>query len=192
MSPSVRHHRHESSPTQTLYMGSILKEADVAAARAVGRVSVLTAPDLKDHAKNTYFAKGMDGALKPRAGVGALSEEKKSYPGTGVALRQEHAVQQGEVSFSIGNYSDILTDIAFHDIRGLLKREDIGGVMEFQAAVSLDGRIGSLEKTVGSGDPLLDAYVVRKLKNAVFKHPPVGRLRVKIRFHLRESANVAN
>lgn len=177
---------HEPSPTEALYLGAILKDPDFAAAHAQGRGPHLSAQELKDHARGSNFGKTIDDAVKPRAVMSAPWDERKSYPGSKAVRQQEHTVQTADISFSVGNYSDILADITFRDIKGLLEREDLGGVMEFMAVVSFDGRIISVEKTVGSGDPFLDACVRRKLNNAVFKHPPGGRSRVKIRFHLRE------
>lgn len=182
-----------SASSRAIFLGDILKSSDFSVSSRNGmswnrevagvfsekNVSVDFSRDLFDKEDASFF--------KPEA---RLYEEPQNLTLVNVSRSNLSAAEDlfldpDKVTFGLEDYTKFVSGVDFSDLKRVPSREDISSFLEFYLVVGPDGRVLSIKKISGSGDPALDGAVIRKLRLGLFHRSFCGRGEVRVRFYLK-------
>lgn len=180
--PEVKIPSYPQHKSSAVFLGAILKESDLISFSGGGqKTKIINMESQEDYAKKTYFQKELSSIhkpvvfLKPSAGLKTSKSSHAQVPQNVSAL-----------SFGVSDINHYLNNIDFSDMKNMFLREELSSAMDFKIIMNKRGIVVSIVKYVGSGDPVLDFYIMRKFKMAVFKQPFIQTGWVKVHFKIRE------
>jgi hypothetical protein len=185
MVPVLPKQTYTAYANRSIFLGSILKKEDLSfkdsadERRPSGPLS-----GIRDFSRDGYFKKSDDLFVKPKAArgssVGILAPERaRPVDVSRVALIR------GSIQFGLLDYSNYLDRVEFAELKRISTREDISDFLDFRVFLGAAGAVRDIKKTSGSGDPALDLYIMRKLKNAIFKESFAQGEWLGVRFRIK-------
>jgi len=75
----------------------------------------------------------------------------------------------GRVSFYVFDPPAFLRNVDFSDLKKMAGREEVAPQMEVEVTVAAGGSVRAVRRITGSGDPILDSFIIFKLQRAVFQ-----------------------
>ena len=160
--------------SSTYFLGALLKDQDLAVLRQdkneeqpARKASLL---DDKS-SKALYFNRPFQQVYKPKVPLKAVpmarDDIKVMLP---AGLLAEPLGR--DIAFGFSDFSRYVANVDFSDLKRMASREDLFGAVVFKITLYNNGEVRSIKKIMGCGDPILDFYVMLKLKNARFLAVP--------------------
>jgi hypothetical protein len=166
--PVIKYPSYVFPKSQTVYLGSILKESDLLPFSGFSsreeRIVFLKDKDLA----RGVFSKKMGGALhKPKTPL----VEKAYNPMVVLPAQPRVSPSQAnkEISFGFSDFSAYIDHAEMDDLKAAASREELFSHAIFTIQLTPRGEVRSIRKVAGSGDPVFDLAIMLKLKTAVFK-----------------------
>ncbi|MFH1692070.1 MAG: hypothetical protein ABIC68_05850 [Candidatus Omnitrophota bacterium] len=176
--PEVKIAAYSQRKCSTVFLGSFLKDTDLMPCQ------IRTDKKAKlqqDFSREAYFQKNFSSMHKPVVILGAVGDVSSSEPKQRQSSQDTHSL-----CFGISDVGQYLNNIDFSDMKNMFLREDLSSAIDFRIMLSKRGAVVSIVKCVGSGDPVLDFYIMRKFKMAIFKQPFVQSGWINVRFKIKE------
>ncbi len=164
-----------------VFLGAILGEPDLMLLSGKGSKKRSDAAPGEDYSRGFYFQKSLSSVYKPPVFLDPVSNLK--LPESARAQLPQEALN---LSFGVADIGRYLDNIDFSDMKNMFLREELSSVMDFKILVNSKGIVISIVKCIGSGDPVLDFYIMRKFKMAIFKRPYIRTGWIKVLFKIRE------
>jgi|GEM_PF-2383811 len=160
------------SEPQAVFLGAVLQRDDVSAF-GTSRQGAGRAPDavLRPQAggPTAYRVKDPQAPLKP---LPALTEALvEGVPPVLPAPSCGPGVPAGpsRISFYLFEPPAVLLNVDFSDLGKMVGREEVSAQMECELTLTADGKVAAVRRITGSGNPILDSFIVFKLQRAVFR-----------------------
>ena len=187
MVPVIQKQGYTPYTNRSIFLGSILKKEDLSFTDPVlKREHVRSSIRGKDLSRDEYFKKSYDLFAKPKvarrsvAGVPALGYARPSASSLASLIT-------GNIQFGLLDYSSYLDRVEFAELKRISAREDVSEFLDFRVLLGASGVVRDIKKISGSGDPALDLYIMRKLKNALFKENFAQGVWWNVRFKIKDS-----
>jgi hypothetical protein len=152
---------------QSVFLGSILKDSDLIPRQSQPKGKKLLLRPL-DYSRMIFadeFPVSLDNKPRVHLPTDVFRQEAK---GAGVIQANLFETVQ-EISFGFSDFSSFVSHVDFSDLKKMASREELSGSIDFKVLFNGAGEVKSIKKVAGCGDPILDLYVLIKLKNALFK-----------------------
>ena len=174
--------------SSTFFLGALLKDQDLTVLQQAKspeqgpRKFSLVSDKISQAA---YFNRSFQQVYKPKVplkGLALVRDETKAMP------RQilPEAPLGRQISFGFSDFPSYVANVDFSDLKRMASREDLFGAVVFRIALYRNGEVRFIKKIMGCGDPILDFYVMLKLKNARFLAvPEKEEAMVDVRFKIK-------
>jgi len=177
-----------ASRSSTFFLGALLKDQDLAVlphakSAELGPKKSSFASD--KIAQDLYFNRFFQQVYKPRVplkGLPLVQDETKVMP------RQilPGAPLGRQISFGFSDFWRYVANVDFSDLKRMASREDLFPTVIFNITLYRNGDVRFIKKTMGCGDPILDFYIMLKLKKARFLAvPEEEEAEVEVRFKIK-------
>ena len=182
--PIVRYPQYRAPVTRAIFLGSILNRDDFDVSGSKEIEQKITSKTPVDLSRSDYFIKTLAMPQKPKASL--VYQAKRVFPDR---LFREFDRQPVDTSavvvFGLHDFARYLDNVDFAELKRVSTREDLREGIDLELTLGDGGVIDNVEKISGSGDPVLDLYILRKFKTAIFKEFwPVDKP-VRVRFNIR-------
>lgn len=164
--PEIKIPSYAKPKSDSIFLGAILKESDLLPVFARPQNKSLQTLPQKDYSRDIYFTKKTMMMRKPAVFLEPMQPQGKDGP-----EQKQPPAKTETICFGLSDMGRYLSNIDFSDMKNMFLREDLSGIMDFKVLLTERGTVESIKKCIGSGDPALDFYIMRKLKMAVFKQP---------------------
>ncbi|MBI5872802.1 MAG: hypothetical protein HZB36_01490 [Candidatus Omnitrophica bacterium] len=154
--------------SRSVFLGSILKSEDISGYQSSAFRVEKKFSFPEDMSRGNYFNKSFSAFYKPKAPV-PLSSEIKELPRSSTLELSSPAASSADIVFGISDFSRYLDNVDFAELKRVSSREDVSGSILVQVLLREGGLVEDIRVKAGSGDPLVDLYIIRKLRTAVFK-----------------------
>ncbi len=174
--------------SSTFFLGALLNDRDLAvlqqakSARLRPKKFSLVSDKIS---QVSYFNRSFQQVYKPNVplkGLALVRDETKTIPPQilpGAPLGRR-------ISFGFSDFSRYVANVDFSDLKRMASREDLFTAVVFRIALYKNGEVRFIKKIMGCGDPILDFYVMLKLKNARFLAvPEEEEATVDVRFKIK-------
>lgn len=169
----------------SIFLGSILKGEDLSGFRIGRYPEGRRFFNAQDSGRSDYFKKTVPIFLKPKVLIDpAVINNGHNRPH--VSREVESSLAGRDMVFGVSDFSDYLDNVDFAELKRISMREDVSAFIEVQVFLEPGGHVKNIRKVAGSGDPILDLYVMRKLRTAVFKDLPYQDKPVNVKFKIKE------
>lgn len=186
MVPVIQKQGYTPHAHRSIFLGSILKEGDFSFTDPVLKGEHVRSPiSVKDLSRDGYFEKSYDLFVKPKAARRSTATiPALVYARPAVSSLVSPIV--GDIQFGLLDYAYYLDHVEFAELKRISTREDVSECLDFRVLLGAAGVVRDIKKTSGSGDPGLDFYIMRKLKNAIFKENFAQGVWFGVRFKIKE------
>ncbi|MFH0940660.1 MAG: energy transducer TonB [Candidatus Omnitrophota bacterium] len=164
--------------SSTFFLGALLKDQDLvplqqteSAQLRPKKISFVSDKTRQGLAQDSYFDRSFQQVYKPKVLLKAVPlarDETKATPPQTIG----GALLGRQVSFGFSDFSRYVANVDFSDLKRMASREDLFGAVVFKITLYRNGEVRSIKKITGCGDPILDFYLMLKLKNARFLAVP--------------------
>ncbi len=154
--------------SRSIFLGSILNDADLSGYKVAGESENKRFSFPVDLSRDVYFTKDPSSLSKPKTEIASV---KKPSPAMQTLIPSDK-ISKGPVKsvvFGMHDYSDYLDHVDFGELSRISYREDIASYINLRLLVGQAGSVEDIKKVSGCGDPIVDLYIIRKLKTAIFK-----------------------
>ncbi|HQP91321.1 MAG TPA: hypothetical protein PLU24_01455, partial [Candidatus Omnitrophota bacterium] len=150
-----------------VFLGSILNREEVSMSNKKQLPLNLAKRVTLGEGNKTFFSKSLDISHKPRAAIKNESEKNEPYSKVSSFAQREKGLKKAV--FGVRDYDKYLEGVGFGEIRRISQREDLSSYVNFKVMLDKDGSVKDIKKISASGDPVLDLYLLRKIRLAIFK-----------------------
>lgn len=178
--PEIKIPSYAKPKSDSIFLGAILQESDLLPVFARPRNKSFQAWSQKDYSRDIYFRKKSMMMCKPAVFSGHRQPRGKDNIG-----QKQFSEKTEMICFGLSDIGRYLSNIDFSDMKNMFLREDLSGIMDFKVLLTERGTVESIKKCIGSGDPALDFYIMRKLKMAIFKQPFIRSGWMDVRFKIK-------
>ena len=172
----------------TFFLGALLKDSDLMPLSNPGSgvgvyKKIALSGDGMD--RSAFFNRSFQQVHKPKVPLKDLEITRRDPEGI-PSQASPSGFLDGDITFGFTDFSKYVDNVDFSDLKRMASREDLFPFIEFKIILSKDGGVRSIKKTIGCGDPILDLYVMLKLKNARFIAVPKEEgSAVDVKFRIR-------
>ncbi len=181
ITPEIKIPVYSQKKGSAVFLGAILKDVDLLSSSAKASKGSLQVKSQQDLSRDAYFQKDFSSIYKPVVFLGPATELSSSQMGQKQISRDTRSL-----CFGISDVGQYMNNIDFSDMKNMFLREDLASAIDFRIMLGKRGVVASIVKCVGSGDPVLDFYIMRKFKMAIFKQPFIRLGWINVRFKIRE------
>ncbi|OIO35819.1 MAG: hypothetical protein AUJ74_04965 [Candidatus Omnitrophica bacterium CG1_02_44_16] len=174
--------------SSTFFLGAFLKGQDLSVVKQAGSAEPSSRGNIFVSYKTSqapYFVRSFQQVYKPKVPIKGLPlaiDETKAAPRkilSGAPLGRQ-------ISFGFSDFTRYVANVDFADLKRMASREDLFSAVAFKIILYRNGEVRSIKKTMGCGDPILDFYVMLKLRNARFLAVPEEEgAEVNVRFKIK-------
>ncbi|MGE5279638.1 MAG: hypothetical protein ACM3L6_02695 [Deltaproteobacteria bacterium] len=171
LTPRMAPERFSLCQPSAVFLGAALSPSDIAAlrmplsdARRQAQIPLPPAGNRPD-----YHAKQAPAPIKPLPDltdhpvtVARPQEPSRAASRSGGALTGER------LRFYLFEPPAVVSNVDFSDLRKMAEREDVAAEMELAVTLGPGGSVRRVQRIVGSGNPILDSFVIFKIQRAVF------------------------
>ncbi len=171
--------------TSTSFLGNILKDSDfvLCKIREGGRKTSHSVSVNKF--KDNYFSKEPSLSLKPKVPVAGYIKDNQ-FIFEKITHSKSEVTAAKKIVFGLDDYGDYLDKVDFAELKRVSSRDDIAAYVDFRIFLGRAGEVLKIKKTGASGDPVLDLYIIRKLKTAIFRQTLSHNTWMDLRFKIKK------
>jgi hypothetical protein len=174
LTPRLTEERFAAARPHAVFLGAILSRSDLEAVGVppkAGKRQEVPAGLPPGRAATSYHAKEPQASVKP---LPALTDWQAAVrpPEASLAPARGAGMPAGpgrHVSFYVFDPPAFLRNVDFSDLKKMAGREEVASHMEVEVTVAAGGSVRAVRRITGSGDPILDSFIIFKLQRAVFQ-----------------------
>lgn len=173
-----------SHKSESVFLGSFLTDADFSVLKKVrprGSDSALVFHD--DLSRTKHIQKESNLIFKPDvvSDSPSLGIEKNNK----ISRRSAYEPVSDSISFDFSKSGDYFENIDFSDLKRMVSRQELASAVVFRIKVGFMGQVERVDVVTGSGDPALDLFMQRKIKNSLFRLPAASGSWINIKIFLK-------